>query len=89
METPAHPEGRAIIVKVLFFGPLAESLGEREVDIPLYVDTKLADLISRLNLEKYISKGLRVAVDGTISSDFEIILEDHSEVAFLPPVSGG
>ena len=89
METPAHPEGRAIIVKVLFFGPLAESLGEREVDIPLYVDTKLADLISRLNLETYISKGLRVAVDGTISSDFEIILEDHSEVAFLPPVSGG
>ena len=84
METPAHPGGRAIIVRVLFFGPLAESLGEREVDIPLSADTKLADLISRLNLEEYTSKGLRVAVD-----DFDIILEDHSEVAFLPPVSGG
>tara|TARA_Y100000768_G_scaffold376939_1_gene349583 strand:- start:18 stop:287 length:270 start_codon:yes stop_codon:yes gene_type:complete len=89
MEKPAHPGGRAIIVRVLFFGPLAESLGEREVDIPLSANTKLADLISRLNLEKYTSKGLRVAVDGTISSDFEIILEDHTEVAFLPPVSGG
>ena len=89
MENPAHPGGRAIIVRVLFFGPLAESLGEREVDIPLSANTKLADLISRLNLEKYTTKGLRVAVDGTISSDFEIILEDHAEVAFLPPVSGG
>tara|TARA_B100000214_G_scaffold116218_1_gene82058 strand:+ start:674 stop:943 length:270 start_codon:yes stop_codon:yes gene_type:complete len=89
MEKPAHPGGRAIIVRVLFFGPLAESLGEREVDIPLSANTKLADLISRLNLEKYTTKGLRVAVDGTISSDFEIILEDHAEVAFLPPVSGG
>ena len=46
MEAPAHPGGRAIIVRVLFFGPLAESLGEREVDIPLSADTKLADLIS-------------------------------------------
>ena len=89
MEAPAHPGGRAIIVRVLFFGPLAESLGEREVDIPLPVDSKLADLISRLNLEEHTSKGLRVAVDGSISSNFDIILEDHSEVAFLPPVSGG
>ena len=76
-------------MRVRFFGPLAESLGEREVDIPLSADTKLADLISRLNLEEYTSKGLRVAVDGSISSDFDIILEDYSEVAFLPPVSGG
>ena len=53
METPAHPGGRAIVVRVLFFGPLAESLGEREVDIQLSADTKLADLISRLNLEEY------------------------------------
>ena len=52
-------------------------------------DTKLIDLISRLNLEDLVSKGLRVALDGNIYSDFEIPLKDHSEVAFLPPVSGG
>ena len=89
MDTPAHPGGNAIIVRVLFFGPLAESIGEREVEIALSKDTKLIDLISRLNLEDLVSKGLRVALDGNIYSDFEISLKDHSEVAFLPPVSGG
>ena len=89
MDTPAHPGGSAIIVTVLFFGPLAESIGEREVEIALSKDTKLIDLISRLNLEDLVSKGLRVALDGNIYSDFEIPLKDHSEVAFLPPVSGG
>lgn len=89
METPAHTGGKAIVVRILFFGPLAESLGEREVQIPLPVGTKLAELITRLNLEEYASKGLRVALDGIISSNYEVILEDHSEVAFLPPVSGG
>ena len=74
---------------MLFFGPLAESIGEREVEIALSKDTKLIDLISRLNLEDLVSKGLRVALDGNIYSDFEIPLKDHSEVAFLPPVSGG
>ena len=63
--------------------------GEREVEIALSKDTKLIDLISRLNLEDLVSKGLRVALDGNIYSDFEIPLKDHSEVAFLPPVSGG
>ena len=89
MDTPAHTGGSAIIVRVLFFGPLAESIGEREVEIALSKDTKLIDLISRLNLEDLVSKGLRVALDGNIYSDFEIPLKDHSEVAFLPPVSGG
>ena len=89
MDTPAHPGGSAIIVRVLFFGPLAESIGEREVEIALSKDTKLIDLILRLNLEDLVSKGLRVALDGNIYSDFEIPLKDHSEVAFLPPVSGG
>ena len=89
MDTPAHPGGSAIIVRVLFFGPLAESIGEREVEIALSKDAKLIDLISRLNLVDLVSKGLRVALDGSIYSDFEISLKDRSEVAFLPPVSGG
>jgi molybdopterin converting factor small subunit len=89
MDLPAHPGGSAILVRALFFGPLAESIGEREVEIALPIDAKLIDLISRLNLEDLVSKGLRVAIDGNISSDFGITLEDYSEVAFLPPVSGG
>ncbi|MCH1592322.1 MAG: MoaD/ThiS family protein [Candidatus Thalassarchaeaceae archaeon] len=89
MEGPSHPGGHAIVVSVLFFGPLAESLGEREAEIALDSKTTVRGLIKRLGLDELVSKGLRVALDGKISSDFDIQLSDSSEVAFLPPVSGG
>jgi molybdopterin converting factor small subunit len=36
-----------------------------------------------------IDSGLRVAIDGTITSNLESMLKDAAEIAFLPPVSGG
>ena len=36
-----------------------------------------------------LSSGLRIAIDGKIIDDQEVILEDGNEVALLPPVSGG
>ncbi|MEC9147069.1 MAG: MoaD/ThiS family protein [Candidatus Thermoplasmatota archaeon] len=89
MSGPDRSERRAIIVRVLFFGPLAESLGEREVEIPLELGTTIAQLIERLGLDDFVSGGLRVAIDGNLVNEFDSAIKDSSELAFLPPVSGG
>jgi len=86
---PDRSERRAIIVRVLFFGPLAESLGERQVEIPLEFGTTIAQLIERLGLDDLVSGGLRVAIDGNLVNEFDSAIKDSSELAFLPPVSGG
>jgi molybdopterin converting factor small subunit len=36
-----------------------------------------------------VSDGLIVALDGDIGVDFDTEVHDSSEIAFLPPVSGG
>jgi molybdopterin converting factor small subunit len=80
---------RAIKVKMLMFGPLAEKMGTREIDVSLVEGTSLHDLAMQFELVEMISSGLRVAVDGNLETDLTRLLHDAAEVAFLPPVSGG
>ena len=79
----------AIKVKMLFFGPLAESMGQREIEVALLQGTSARDLIDRFRLTPMLDSGLRVAIDGMVGADLDEILSDASEIAFLPPVSGG
>ena len=81
--------GRAVKVRMLFFGPLAERLGEREIEVALEPGTTTEQLIDRFELSKFLDSGLRVAIDGQIGASLKDPLADSSEVAFLPPVSGG
>ena len=80
---------RAIKVKMLMFGPLAEKMGTREIDVSLVEGTSVNDLAMQFGLVGMISSGLRVAVDGHLETDLTQSLHDAAEVAFLPPVSGG
>ena len=80
---------RAIKVKMLMFGPLAEKMGTREIDVSLIDGTSLNDLAMQFELVEMLSSGLRVAVDGHLETDLSRLLHDTAEVAFLPPVSGG
>jgi len=80
---------RAIKIKMLMFGPLAEKMGTREIDVSLVEGTSLNDLAIQFELIDFLSSGLRVAIDGNLESDLSILLHDAAEVAFLPPVSGG
>ena len=80
---------RAIKVKMLMFGPLAEKMGTREIDVSLIEGTSLNDLAMQFELVEMLSSGLRVAVDGHLEPDLSRLLHDAAEVAFLPPVSGG
>ena len=79
----------AIKVKMLFFGPLAESMGQREIEVALLQGSSARDLIDRFRLTPMLDSGLRVAIDGEVGADLDEILSDASEIAFLPPVSGG
>ena len=80
---------RAIKIKMLMFGPLAEKMGTREIDVSLVEGTSLNDLAIQFELVDFLSSGLRVAIDGDIEDDLSMLLHDAAEVAFLPPVSGG
>jgi molybdopterin converting factor small subunit len=88
MEKQEHIEG-AIKVRLLFFGPLAEKLNQRIIDLSLLHGTTINQIIERFELKSMISDGLVVALDGDIGVDLETQVHDSSEIAFLPPVSGG
>ncbi len=88
MEKQEPIEG-AIKVRLLFFGPLAEKLNQRTIDLSLLHGTTINQIIERFELKSMISDGLVVALDGDIGIDLETQVHDSSEIAFLPPVSGG
>ena len=81
--------GKAVKLRLLLFGPLAESMGQREIDVGLELGTTAIQLIERFDLAGHLNSGLRVAIDGQIGASLDTPLADSSEVALLPPVSGG
>ena len=84
-----HAGGPAIKVSMLFFGPLAERIGQKRITVSVDAGTSASQLAERFELSDLLDTGLRVAIDGEIDADMHKPLSDSSEVAFLPPVSGG
>tara|TARA_B100000029_G_scaffold487661_1_gene543403 strand:+ start:578 stop:835 length:258 start_codon:yes stop_codon:yes gene_type:complete len=81
--------GKAVKVRMLLFGPLAESMGQREIEVALEFGTTALQLLERFDLTAHLDSGLRVAIDGQIGTPLDTQLNDSSEIALLPPVSGG
>ena len=79
------------MARVLLFGPLRDLAGWRERQVEA---GSLSDLRSLLTAEDadlgaaLAGKGVQVAVDQAVVRG-EIALNAASEVAFLPPMSGG
>ena len=77
-------------IRVLYFASLRDAAGQAEA----VVDSDAADaaaLYAQLqSLHRFAlpRERLRVAVDGAFA-DWHAPLRDGSEVAFIPPVSGG
>ena len=81
-------EVRVVKVRVRLFGPLAEKVGVRELELPMVLGATVADLAAHLELAQSLEQGVKVAQEGTFCApDTKLI--DGAEVAFLPPVSGG
>ena len=79
----------AIKVKLLLFGSIAEIFGRKNLEVAVEYGTTVNQLISRFQLSDQIISGIKIAVDGQIIEDLETQLNDLSEVAFMPPFSGG
>ena len=80
-------ENTELTIAVLCFGPLAEILG-RNQSITLETPATCRTAIAQLGIEKWLVKGLKVAVNGDMSA-IDTVLHDGDELALLPPVSGG
>jgi molybdopterin converting factor small subunit len=79
----------AVKIKLLFFGSLAESMGQREIEVVLSKGTIISQLLDRFQLSDIVNNGVKVAINGEIIQNHDEIIVDSSEVAFLPPFSGG
>ena len=52
---PIQPSEGAIKVKVLFFGPLAELMNQKVIELSLLNGTTINQLVERFDLNKYLS----------------------------------
>ena len=80
-------ENTELTIAVLCFGPLGEILG-RNQSIALETSATCRGAIVQLGFEEWLTKGLKVAVNGEISA-LDTVLHEGDELALLPPVSGG
>mgnify|MGYP001287235587 FL=1 len=80
-------QNERISVSVIAFGPLKDEITPNQIMI-IDNNSTIEQLIYVLNIEKWLGKGLTVALNGN-RCEFSSRLEDGDEVALLPPVSGG
>jgi len=73
------------VVKVLFFGAVADKLGKRSAVAD--ASLSLSELIERFHCADI--QPLLVAVNQEQITDMGYVLQDGDEVALMPPFSGG
>ena len=79
------------MARVLLFGPLRDLAGWRERDVEAASVAELRVLLAREDARlgaALTGPGVQVAVDQAIVRG-DLVLGARSEVAFLPPMSGG
>lgn len=79
------------MARVLLFGRLADLAGWRERDIPAASLAALRGILAAEDpalFEALQAPAVRTAVDQTLVN-LDVDLRPNSEVAFLPPMSGG
>ena len=80
------------MARVLLFGSLVDVAGwrERDIDVPALSSLKALLAWEEESLGAAIAgPGVQVSVDQEITREGDVPLTPSSEVAFLPPMSGG
>lgn len=79
------------MIKVLFFGPVAERIGNTSLQVEYRAGLRLQDLRDELSAQypEAFAIVCFMAVNGTHARDLSQLLADHSEVAFMAKFSGG
>jgi len=73
------------MVRVLFFGIVADKLGKRHVEVQSGLT--VAEIIQKMDCTGF--QPLLVAVNQEQIRDMSIIVNDGDEVGLMPPFSGG
>ncbi len=79
------------MIRVLFFGPVAERVGKSEVQVVFKAGMRLLDVREQLQV-KYPAAFEIVcftAVNGEHVLDMSLPLTEHSDVVFMSKFSGG
>lgn len=79
------------MIKVLFFGPVAERVGASEVQVAFKAGMRLQDLRAQLQMLHPVAFEIVcfAAVNGAHVLDMSLPLAEHSEVVFMSKFSGG
>jgi molybdopterin converting factor subunit 1 len=75
---------------VLLFAGLSEACGQVSLQVQVPEGARVADLVRAAEqlCASLIGQTFRVALNSRYV-DLDVVLPDHAEVAFIPPVSGG
>jgi molybdopterin synthase sulfur carrier subunit len=79
------------MIKVLFFGPVAERVGKGELQVAFDAGMRLQDLRGQLQARYPAAFEIVcfAAVNGVHALDMSLPLSEHSEVVFMSKFSGG
>lgn len=79
------------MIRVLFFGPVAERAGTSETQMAFSSGMRLQDVREQLRIKfpEAFEIVCFVAVNGEHVLDMSLPLSDHSEVVFMSKFSGG
>lgn len=79
------------MIRILFFGPVAERVDAREMQIEFQPGSCLQDVVAQLR-ERY-PKAFEIvcctAVNAVHARDQQLLLADNDEIAFMAKFSGG
>lgn len=79
------------MLKILFFGPVVEHVGSREMHLEFQPGVCLQDVVEALKARFPLAFDLVccTAVNQVQTRDMTTILSDHDEIAFMAKFSGG
>jgi len=75
------------MIKVVFFGSIADKLSKRECLLTVDGGMSLQDVVNRVECGGFLP--LLVAVNQEQVNDMNRLMNDGDEVAMMPPFSGG
>ncbi len=79
------------MIKILFFGELADAMDVREQNLPFVeglTTQKIRDDLAKKHPEAF-AKIFAIALNGKRLTDFSAILKKGDELVFMPPFAGG
>ena len=79
------------MIRILFFGPLAERVGARELQLEFEPGMNVQDAVAHIQARHAQAFGLVsfIAVNNTQTKDMQMSLNDRDEIAFMSKFSGG